>query len=171
MTRGGKRSGAGRPKGTGKYGEKTVAMRVPESLVTDIRDLVEAQGYSLPLYGSRVQAGFPSPADDYVQQKIDLNQHLIAKPAATFLVRAIGNSMINAGIFDGDLMIVDRSLTATNGKIVIAAVDGDVTVKRYQLREGKILLKAENPDYSDIPVGADTDFAIWGVVTNVIHHV
>lgn len=161
MTRGGKRTGAGRPKK-----EPTVRVRVPESKLAEVNALV-GEEYAVPLYASRVQAGFPSPADDYMEAKLDLNQYLIKRPAATFLVRAQGDSMINAGIFEGDIMVVDRSIKPTDGKIVIAVVDGELTVKR--LVKGQ--LRPENDAYDIVAYNPEDGFSIWGVVTNVIHHV
>jgi DNA polymerase V len=126
---------------------------------------------ALPLYSSTVQAGFPSPADDYIECKLDLNTHLIQHPSATFFVRASGDSMKNAGIQSGDMLIVDRSLEATHGKIVIAAVNGELTVKRLSCQDGKLTLLAENPAYKAIHITDTQDFMIWGVVTCVIHQV
>jgi DNA polymerase V len=116
-----------------------------------------------------VPAGFPSPADDYIEGKLDLNAYLIRHPAATFFVRAVGDSMINAGIHSGDLLIVDRALEPTDGNIVIAGLDGEFTVKRFKKMGEKVLLAAENSGYETIEVTGERDFAIWGVVTAVIH--
>ncbi len=171
MTRGGKRQGAGRKPGGGKFGEKTVPVRLPLSMLDEVQAYVEARGYQLPLYESRVQAGLPSPADDHVAERLNVNDLLVRSPQATFLVRAQGQSMRDAGIHDGDLMVVDRSLPAVPGKIVIAVLDGDLTVKRLRHERGGVVLQAENPDYPDIVVGPESEFGIWGVVTNVIHPV
>lgn len=167
--RGGKRLNAGRPKGLGPYGESTKPIRVPVSLIASIHQFISSKGYALPLFSSRVQAGFPSPADDYQEATLDLNSHLIKHPAATFFVRVAGNSMINASINHNDLLIVDRSLTPSSGKIVIAIVNGEFTVKRLKKTAKKVFLVAENPDYSDIEITEDSHCQIWGVVTNVIH--
>ncbi|HSL61287.1 MAG TPA: translesion error-prone DNA polymerase V autoproteolytic subunit [Desulfotignum sp.] len=126
---------------------------------------------SLPLYMTAIEAGFPSPADDYIEGSLDLNQHLIRHPAATFFVRVSGDSMVNAGIFPDDILIVDRSLEAVDKKIVIAVVDGDLTVKRLRIRSGNPLLEPENDRYPPIEVTPDMAFEIWGVVTSVIHKV
>ncbi len=126
---------------------------------------------SLPLYASRIQAGFPSPADDYVETSLDLNEHLIKHPSATFFVRATGNSMINAGIYADDILIVDRSLPPKNGNIVIAVVAGELTVKRLKIANNQYILVPENPDYQPLIIASDMDFSIWGVVTTVIHRV
>lgn len=171
MARGGARSGAGRPKGQGKYSESTKPVRIPKSMVDDVLQYVETQGHKLPLYSSAVQAGFPSPADDYIEAHLDLNKHLIKHPTATFFVKATGDSMIQAGIHPGDILIVDRSLEATHGRIIIAALDGQLTVKRLHQSAGKVLLMPENESYQPIPITDETDLVIWGVVTNVIHEV
>jgi DNA polymerase V len=123
----------------------------------------------VPLYSSSVPAGFPSPADDYLDGKIDLNQHLIHHPEATFLVKVEGNSMVGAGIFSGDTLIVDRSIQPHHGQVVLAILNGEFTVKKYNLVDGKTSLLAENPDYLPIEITQDSDFQVWGVVTFVIH--
>ncbi len=161
--------GAGRPKGSGPFGEKTKPMRVPETLVDEVIKFVHAKGYALPYYGSFVKAGFPSPAEDYAECQLDLNEHLIAHPAATFFVRASGNSMINVGIHDKDLLIVDRSLDPVGGKIVIAAINGELTVKRFQKTTNGAVLMAENPDYPPIVLSRSDHVHIWGVVIHVVH--
>ncbi len=125
----------------------------------------------IPLAGSPVCAGFPSPADDYIEQSLDLNEHLIQHPAATFFVKAMGNSMIDAGIHSGDILIVDRALSPVHNKIVVAILNGEFTVKRLCQQNSKIRLVAENPDYPTILVSSDMDFQIWGVVTFIIHRV
>ncbi len=123
----------------------------------------------LTLFASPVCAGFPSPADDYVASTLDLNEYLIAHKEATFFLRATGHSMIGAGIHDGDLLVVDRSLNPSHRSIVIAVVDGEFTVKRLYTRAGRILLLAENPDFAPIEFGEGQELQVWGVVTNVIH--
>lgn len=125
----------------------------------------------LPLYLSPVRAGFPSPADDYIEKQLDLNEHLIKHPAATFILKAVGHSMVNAGIFPGDLLIVDRSIEATNNRIVVAVLNGEFTVKRLSKRQGTITLLAENPIFPAIEIADDADFEVWGVVVHVLHQV
>ncbi len=171
MVSGGRRIGAGRPKGKNRYGEKTTPLRIPVSRVEEIKSLLldRKSFLELPLYSSTVSAGFPSPADDYIECKLDLNNHLIKHPAATFFVRASGESMIHAGIQSGDMLIVDRSLEATHGKIVIAAINGELTVKRLSCQNGRLQLLAENPDFKPINIIDEQDMVIWGVVTHVIH--
>ncbi|WP_394700531.1 LexA family protein [Thiomicrorhabdus sp.] len=122
-------------------------------------------GVELPLFASKVIAGFPSPAEDYVETRLDLNEKLIRNQEATFLLRVQGDSMRDVGILDGDILIVDRSVTPADGKIVIAALDGDLTVKRLKIRDGRTWLLPENPDYRPIEIREESDMVIWGVVT------
>ncbi len=167
--RGGARPGAGRPKGQGKFGEPTRPVRIPESLVDAVLGFVQTRGYQLPLYGCKVSAGFPSPADDYLEGMLDLNEHLVQHPSATFFVRAIGESMLGAGIHPDDILVVDRSLTPTSGRIVIAVVDGELTVKRLHLSPDATRLLPENPAYPPIEIREGAELHVWGVVTSVIH--
>ncbi len=184
---GGARKGAGRKKNSGSFKEKTKVIRVPISLVDSLIPTIEVYKsqvkskvevfltkdnpteLSIPIFTSRVQAGFPSPADDHLEDALDLNTHLIHHKEATFFVKAQGDSMLGAGIQQGDILIVDRSLSAKSGKIVIAVVDGEFTVKRLHKYKGNITLKAENPDFEDIKIGGTDELIIWGVVTSVIH--
>ncbi len=124
-----------------------------------------------PLIESAVPAGFPSIAEDYVDRALNLNELLIKHPAATFFVRVKGTSMINAGIQSQDILIVDRALTPTHNKIVIARIDGELTVKRLWLEKHKTLLIADNPDFKPLEITESMDFEVWGVVTCVIHQV
>ena len=123
----------------------------------------------LPLYLAPVEAGFPSPAEDYLDRRLDLHQHLVRNEAATFFLRAHGESMLGAGIHDGDLLIVDRSMDAGHRKVVIAALDGELTVKRLLHREGRVLLAPENPHFEPIDITESEFVHIWGVVTYVVH--
>lgn len=125
--------------------------------------------YPLPLFLEPVSAGFPSPAGDYVEGRLDLNQHLIRHPAATFFVRVTGDSMIGAGIHSGDILIVDRAVEPTDGKVVVVALDGELTVKRLSRSNGRVVLVPENDRYSPIEITAERQFEVWGVVTTVIH--
>ena len=165
---GGKRSGAGRPKGSGRFGEITERVRVPASLVGDVIRFVESKAFKIPLYSATVQAGSPAFADDHVESRMDLNAHLVRRPEETFLVRAAGDSMIDANIRDGDLLVVDRAASPTHGKIVIAAVDGGLTVKFLIIKQGRTYLMPANPEYSPIPVNPETGVTIWGVVTSSV---
>ena len=124
-----------------------------------------------PLFLSRVPAGFPSPADDYVEGALDLNEHLIAHREATFFVGVKGHSMSGAGIADGDLLVVDRSLEAASGDIVVAVVDGELTVKRLSRRGGRVRLLPEAPGYAPIEFKDGQELAVWGVVTSIIHRI
>jgi len=191
--RGGVRAGAGRKKGSSVYGEPTKAVRIPESLLATVTELLDykkkqseaddinypnvffpdfdGSSPSIPFYGASVAAGFPSPADDYVEKRLDLNELLINKPASTFFVRAQGESMLGAGIHSGDVLVVDRSLNPSVGKVVVCALDGELTVKRLRSKEGKLVLAPENPEFPDIPLNEGAEMVIWGVVTSVIHNV
>jgi len=123
----------------------------------------------LPLYLSTVQAGFPSPAEDYIDKKLDLNEQLVRHPAATFFVRVDGDSMRDAGVTSGDILVVDRAVEPRDGHIVIAALDGELTVKRLRRKNGQVLLVPENSDYAPVTVGPEASFEVWGVVTYIIH--
>lgn len=122
---------------------------------------------SVRIFTSSVPAGFPSPADDHIEGKLDLNEHLVRRPAATFFVRASGESMKDAGIFDGDLLVIDRSITAKSDDIVIASIHGELTVKRLQQAAYDWLLVPANPKFPIIKLD-DNDAEIWGVVTHSI---
>ena len=125
--------------------------------------------YRQSLFEAKVPAGFPSPAADYEEDKLDLNRYLIKNPAATFFVRVTGYSMMGAGIYSGDLLVVDRSLEPRDKSVVIAVIDGELTVKRIRIGKKKITLEPENENYSVQQITEDTEFEVWGVVTNVIH--
>lgn len=125
----------------------------------------------LPLYLSPIPAGFPVNVSDDVASKVDLHKHLVHNPASTYFLRATGLSMIGAGIHDGDLLVVDRSLPAEHNRIVIAAVEGELTVKRLKRRKDGVFLVPENPDYPEIEITHCEYVHIWGVVAYVIHKV
>ena len=125
--------------------------------------------YALPIFLGRLPAGFPSPADDYLEGKLDLNRHLIKHPAATFFVRVTGDSMIGAGIHSGDLLVVDRSLEPADKHVVVAVLDGELTVKRLFKQHGIVRLLPENLHYQPIEITSQQAIEIWGVVTSVIH--
>lgn len=196
---GGKRQGAGRKQGSGAFGEATKVMRIPQSQVTTIEHYLksfknalkdgklsqhlqmivpqieesthsdDSERYQLPLYSHKVVAGFPSPADDYIETYLDLNEKLVSNKEATFLLRVQGDSMQDVGIYEGDILIVDRSENPTPGKIVIAALDGELTVKRLVVNNKGTFLAPENPNYPLIPVTEESDMVIWGVVKSCIH--
>ena len=121
-----------------------------------------------PLYVG-ISAGFPSPAEDHTELDLDLNEHLVKHPAATFYIYAKGDSMINAGIYDGDLLIVDRALDPKLKSIVIAIINGEFTVKRISKINERLYLIPDNNSYKPIKITSDMDFQIWGVVTHTIH--
>lgn len=191
---GGKRTGAGRKTA---YGEPTRQVRIPASQVPVIQHYLHtlrrqqnaiplhndsaiaaispldetAPHRTIPLMAHTIPAGFPSPADDYVRDSIDLNEHLITHREATFILRVSGWSMLNAGIHDGDEIIVDRALQARHGNIVVAVMNNELTVKRLYKTDTEIRLKPENPEFRDIVIGAEEELTIWGVVTRVLHKV
>ncbi len=124
---------------------------------------------SIPLVASYVEGGFPSPAEDSIEKELNLNELLIEHPAATFFIRVQGDSMQEAKIDSGDILIVDRSTPPSSGRIVVAVLNGEFTVKRLLVKEGRIFLKAENSKFPLIAINEETDFRIWGVVTYIIH--
>jgi DNA polymerase V len=147
---------------TGKYGDARLLQVFPELSQTVV-------ALNLPLYGSKVPAGFPSPADDHLETTIDLNRQFIRHPAATFFVRVQGDSMIGAGIHNNDVLVVDRSLEAKSGAIVIAVVNNELTVKRLILDGEHVCLMPENPHYEALHITEGMELHIWGVAVHVIH--
>jgi DNA polymerase V len=125
----------------------------------------------LPVFLEAVSAGFPSPAEDYLEGRLDLNEHLIRNPSATFFVHVTGDSMTGAGIYSGDMLVVDRSLNAKDGNVIIAIVNGELLVKRLRIDSGEVWLEAENPNYKPIDITPEMMFEVWGVVSTVIHSV
>jgi DNA polymerase V len=138
---------------------------------TSIHSLKQEARHQIPLYLSRVPAGFPSPAEDYVDKKLSLDEHLIQHPAATFLLRVDGDSMIEAGIHSGDLLIVDRKLEPGDQSVVVASLRGELTVKRLVKKNGKLFLASENPKFKPIEVNPEDEVEVWGVVVHSIHSV
>ncbi len=129
----------------------------------------DAPNNVVPLFSHRVVAGFPSMADDHIEARLDLNEHLIKHPAATFFVRVMGQSMMGAGIFDQDLVLIDRSLVAKNNNVVLAILNGEFTLKRLVKKKQELWLYPENVAFQAINVSNDAGFEIWGVATHVIH--
>lgn len=199
---GGLRTGAGRKKGSGLFGETTQVMRIPASKTTVIKDwlqkyadaqkqnehrealqdLADEQAavylpaedshftdQTLPLYSHKVVAGFPNPADDFIAERLNLNDKLIRNIDTTFLLTVQGDSMKNVGILNGDILVVDKAIKPTDGKIVIAALDGELTVKRLSIKSTGTWLVPENDNYPPIPVREESEVMIWGVVTATIH--
>jgi len=125
----------------------------------------------LNFYANRVPAGFPSPAEDFLEKQLDLNDYLINNKASTFLVKVMGNSMENAGIFDGDMIVVDRSVEPVNGKVILGVLNGEFTIKKISRRKNKLFLIPENLQYQPLEITEEMDFKIWGVVTFSLHKV
>ena len=184
VNHGGFRAGSGRKLGSGSYGEPTTVMRVPKSKVTAIRQYImrklsynidtifivpsELGSQPLPWFSHKVPAGFPSPADDHVEKKLDLNDYLITQKEATFFVSIKGDSMIDASIHDGDIVIVDRSKDAKIGDIVLASIDGEFTVKTLAKHLSHPRLLPANSEYKYIDITEGMVFEIWGVVTGAV---
>jgi DNA polymerase V len=186
---GGTRKGAGRK---AAYGEPTKTVRVPESLVPVVVGYLAAikrppegsaagaalrpittlrAATAVPALGRRVRAGKPTSGDDYREDAVDLGKHLVRDPKSTFVMKVDGWSMRDAGIADGDELVVDRGVAAEDGRIVIADIDGELTVKRLKRTVTGWLLQASNPDFADVPIGEKNDLHIWGVVTRVLRAV
>ncbi len=125
--------------------------------------------WARPLFLACVSAGFPSPAEDYIEGRLDLNKHLIKHPAATFFVRVAGDSMIGSGIHPGDILVVDRAVEPQDGSVIIAVLDGELTVKRISQRGGRLYLVPDNCRYQPLEILEDMEFEVWGVVTAVVH--
>jgi len=138
-------------------------------LISKIHSLSKKGFKRIPLYNTSVAAGFPSPAEDHTDIKLDLNEHLISHPSATFYIYVKGHSMKNAGIYDGDLMIVDRAVEPSMKSIVVAVIDGEFTVKRISRLNNKLYLLPDNNEYSPIEIKESSNFQIWGVVIYTIH--
>ena len=183
-THGGLRVGAGRKKDTGPYAESTKVVRIPHSRVKAVKNFLlhqmtsnvesfimpaeQARVNPITLFSHKVPAGFPSPADDHAEKRLDLNEYLIDQSEATFFVRIKGDSMIDAGILDNDIVIVDRSKSAAINDIVLASIDGEFTVKVLAKNsEGPYLMPA-NKEYKPIHIKPDSEFEIWGVVTGSV---
>ena len=139
-------------------------MTMPCKLVDESRALVR-------FYDTGTSAGFPSPAQDYEEPRLHLNDLLVKNPDTTFVTKANGDSMTGAGIHDGDMLVVDRGLTNYKDKVVIACINGEFTVKRYKIVRGRPVLKPQNPNYSDIHFTEYDEITVWGVVTSMIHPV
>ncbi|MCB1984045.1 MAG: translesion error-prone DNA polymerase V autoproteolytic subunit [Burkholderiales bacterium] len=181
---GGKREGAGRKK---RFDGPVTRIRVPQSCVPMVNQMLEqliddpgANTFKgilypaneptplrRPIFSSSVPAGFPSPADDYIEGRLDLNEYFVPRPSSTFYVRVTGESMIGAGILPDDILIVDRSLDAVHDSIVIAVVNNELTVKRLYKRNGRIELRPDNPAYPIIQLDKEMELIIWGVVSGV----
>ena len=137
----------------------------------EISSIDLSQSSATTYYENRIQAGFPSPAQDAYGDVIDLNRELIDNPAATFCARVIGNSMMDAGIYNGDILIIDKSLTPRNGDIAVCFIDGDFTVKRITVKDNGIYLTPANKKFPELHVSDESNFTVWGVVSHIIHRV
>ncbi len=135
----------------------------------DIFSFSKREQANISMFFDNISAGFPSPATDYMENKLDLNEHLIKHPAATFIVKASGFSMVDAGIHSGDLLIIDRSITPQNNNIVIASIFGDLTVKKLKKKKNSLFLVSASDHYPSIEVKEEMECFIWGVVTFIIH--
>ena len=186
-SRGGKRPNSGRKAASAPFKEKTKPIRVPISLIPSIKETLEDlkklrksmdienivpiplenNQLRIPLFANTVPAGTPTPTDDYIDNYLSLNDLLIKREDSSFFIRVVGHSMIDANIYPDDILIVDRSMEAVHGKVVIAILDNELTVKRLDLSGENPVLKSENPEYPNIPV--NSELLIWGVVTSVIH--
>tara|TARA_Y100001970_G_scaffold163819_1_gene200215 strand:+ start:308 stop:742 length:435 start_codon:yes stop_codon:yes gene_type:complete len=124
----------------------------------------------IKLYTTSISAGFPSPAEDHMDISLDINEYLVKHPSSTFYIYVKGDSMIDSGIFDGDLLIVDRSLEVKSNSVVVAVIDGDFTVKKIKKDSGNLYLIPQNKKYKPILLENNMDFQIWGIVTHTIHH-
>ena len=129
----------------------------------------ENNSQQIDLFSYRIPAGFPSPAEDFLEKRLDLNDYLIKNKAATFLVKVTGNSMEKAGILDGDVLVIDRSAEPSNGKVILGVLNGEFTVKRIRTKRNKLFLEPANDDYKPIEITPEMDFKVWGVATFAIH--
>lgn len=134
-----------------------------------IYKIEESHGVNIPLVDSSVHAGFPSPAQDYIQDKLDINSIVISHPSTTFCAHVEGDCMIDANIHDGDIAVIDRSLEPHNGSMVVSFIDGEFTLRYIEITDKGIFLRSANPNYKKIKVEEGNDFMIWGVVTYTIH--
>jgi DNA polymerase V len=144
-------------------------LRLTPARASEVLPYEPRPALELPMFLARTPAGFASPADDFVDRALDLNELCIRHPAATFFVRVEGDSMEGAGIREGDVLVVDRAVEPADGRVVVAALDGALLVKRLRVQGGALFLASENDLYPDVPVGEEGELVIWGVVTHVIH--
>lgn len=151
--------------------DKNILEKLAKAGLRVVRPTPDGPHTTTSLFLSKVAAGLPAIADDTLDDTIDLHSYCIPSPETSFLLRVSGSSMQGAGIHDGDLLVVDRAIPAKDGKIVIAALDGELTVKRLRRKGQRVMLVPENPDYPTIAVGPEQDFSVWGVVTFVVHAV
>ena len=151
-------------------GRTTKVMRVPLEIVDQVETYTKHKGYRIPLLSGKVPAGFPLNAENHIEEWVDLNQMVIKHPESTFMIEAMGDSMIGAGIREKDLLIVDGSIEAKSGMIVIAAINGEYTVKRFHNKDGKIKLLPANQEYPEIDITDKMQFYIAGVVVEMVRN-
>jgi DNA polymerase V len=178
-----KKHGGARPGSGPRPGPPTKVVRLPVPLAEFARKLAAARkpgdvaafldvesrtALRVPMMAWPAACGFPSPAEDYVDRPLDFNELLIEHPAATFAIRIEGDSMTGAGIFPGDIAVVDRAREPVNGSIILALLDGAFTVKRYRMKDGAVVLQAENPGFADMRLTDGQSFEVWGVITRSI---
>lgn len=149
----------------------TLAKRIYKSKDFEFYSVSETAEFELPYFQARVSAGFPSPAEDYTELKLDLNKALVRNPTSTFYVKVKGTSMVNAGIDEGDMLVVDRSLNPKNNAIAVCVINGEFTVKRLAKNGKELFLVPENSQFNPIKITEEMDFQVWGMVTFVIHKV
>ena len=175
---GGRRAGAGRRPGPrtrvvrlpvpiAEFARKLAAARKPGDVAAFL-DVESRTALRVPMMAWSAACGFPSPAEDYVDRPLDFNELLIEHPAATFAIRIEGDSMTGAGIYPGDIAVVDRAREPVNGSIILALLDGAFTVKRYRVKDGAVVLQAENPAFADMQITDGQTFEVWGVITRSI---
>lgn len=148
-----------------------LAKRIHKGKDLDFYSVSDTTEFEIPYFEARVSAGFPSPADDYTELKLDLNKALVSNPTSTFYVKVKGTSMINAGIDEGDMLVVDRSVNAKNNAIAVCVINGEFTVKRLTKNGKDLYLVPENNQFKPIKITEEMDFQVWGIVTFVIHKV
>ncbi len=169
MPRGGKRKGAGRPKGTGKFGEPTKAVRLPISMISQVMGFIDRKGLKYPLYSTRTKTGSPESAE-VPAERFDLVNHLVPELEATLFVLMADDSMSGAGIYANDTLIVNTNREAQHNDIIVAEVNGVSTARRLIVKGKKMELKAENSKFAVTKIADDEELVIWGVVTNTIHN-
>ena len=169
MPRGGARKGAGRPVGQGKYGEPTKAVRVPVSMVDEVKAFAQNMTTSIPLYNFPVEAGTPFLAEDDSCEMYPLREFNVPNPQDCFMAKVSGYSMKDAGILPGDLLLVDRKKEAVDGDIIVTSIEGGIVVKRLDKINGKLI--SENVDFKPIDITEQSSMHVWGVVIRVVREV
>ncbi len=169
MARGGARKGAGRPVGQGKYGEPTKAVRIPVSIVDEVKAFAQSMTTAIPLYNFPVEAGTPFLAEDDSCEMYPLSEFNVPNPKDCFMAKVSGESMKDAGILPDDLLLVDRKKEATDGDIIVTSIEGGIVVKRLDKTNGKLI--SENKDFAPIDITEQSGLHVWGVVIRVVREV